>query len=194
MDKDGWDLQDLDGEVPVGYYKGGLEPTRNPPLDLKLSRASAPTRHTSYQQFRSGLRRISIVERIFGREPTDETLESFGEKRNAIIPLLIDMDDRGLAIWAAFAVVETYHVVASRWAIGEVDPDVRVASLFDPKRAAAFAAERISLAASNRKDSGDRDVVLSPCCAGGTADANLTRRSPILVTREFNVSRWHPVT
>src|SRR5450631_1604423 len=75
--------------------------------------------------FRSASRRISIVERSFGIETTDETLESFGEKCNAIIPLLIDLDDRRLAFWAAFAVVETYHVVARRWAIGEVDPDAK---------------------------------------------------------------------
>lgn len=33
------------------------------------------------------------VERVFGTEPTDETLERLGEECNAIIHLLIDMDD-----------------------------------------------------------------------------------------------------
>src|SRR4051812_47690991 len=93
------------------------------------------------------LHRISSLERIFGTEPTDETFESFREKCNLVIPLLIDMNDRRLAIWAAFAVVETYHVVASRWAIGEVDPDGRVACLFHQNRVADFAAERTCLAA-----------------------------------------------
>jgi hypothetical protein len=103
------------------------------------------------------------TERVAVDKATYERLEVWSDERDRVLAFLVDVDHDGLALWPTVLIVETKHIVTSRWAICKVHANGWVFPIFYPESTAARAAQRGFLRTPDTEDPADLDVILGPC-------------------------------
>ena len=102
------------------------------------------------------------LKRIIAFEAANKRLKVLCNECDFVVPLLIDVDYLRLTTWAAFSVIETDHVVASRRTIRKVDANWGIAPLTNPEAAIELTTQRIGFVFSDRVDACDSDVIFGP--------------------------------
>src|SRR5262249_42858380 len=108
---------------------------------MELSTAKGPQTSTTARRSRRRRRsqcKSSDIECFGVFQAANERVEARRYESNLVVALLVDVDDRRLALRPTLPVVETEHVVASGGAVRKIHTNGRVAPLINPETAPRF--------------------------------------------------------